>query len=1117
MDKNYISNFYRIRSCIQLYYFLTVLAVGAFFFAPMTTLAQLSGANQNSRDVIAVTGVVKDKGGEPLPGVTIKIKGTTVGATTNANGKYTIKVPDENTTLTFSFIGFKTKEVKVGKQTTLNIVLEEDATMLQEVRVDVGYGKTVSRDRLAASVSSISAKDIADFPVSTAAEALAGKLAGVSVNTTEGAPGADIEIKVRGGTSLSQDNNPLYIVDGVPLERALSIISPNEIQSIDVLKDLASTSIYGARGANGVVIITTKSGKRGRTTVSFDAYAGVRSITNKIDVMKPYDFANFQYELNRLHFNGFLSTDTSSLNGFDRNYGLFTDLEIYKSMPFVDWQDKVFGRDAFSNTQIVTVNGGSENTTYNFSANNLNEDGIMVNSGLKRTFATFRFDHNISKKLKLGLNVRYSRQKITGAGTSSTGSQSNNRLRNSVRFQPYQGLINVEDADPDAAYDNTINLSNPLSSALNETKYAFRNDLITSGTINYNITPQLSVRSLIAYNNSQTDNKTFTGLTSFAVRGTNSASTYSSMPFINFSDNGAVNVTNSNTISFNPKSWGKHDVDFLLGQETLVGDFESSNMTIKYFPASVTPDQAFSNIQMASPPTGAVQDAPTNSVSGERLLSFFGRTMYSYASKYNLTLSIRRDGSSKFAPQNRWGTFPSAQFAWRLSEEKFFKNLNANWIQNIKFRASYGTAGNNRISNDRLYETTFTTSAREAGYAVSDAAQTPGFYGAVLANPNLKWETTVSRNVGLDMDFFRGRLNISLDAYLNRTSDLLLLANIPPQTGFLTQQQNIGKTENKGIEVQLNGLIAKSRNFTYNSSFNISFNRNTIKALQGDGTAYTVNSGWAGGSGSDFWVEVGKPVGQYYGYIVDGFYTVDDFDRTKSDPVKGTWVLKPGKVNNAAVVGQALQPGLIKFKKLTSTGDSLVTDKDRTVLGTVQPKFFGGFNNQFSYKNFDMSVFINFSYGNKTYNANSVEFGSVRSATGNNLLEKFKDRYRRFDENGTFVTDFDQLNAMNVNAKIYSPTRGTYNTTSDNIEDGSFLRITNLTIGYTLPQRLIMRAKPLSKLRVYATVNNLYTFTNYTGFDPEASTRRSNPLTPGVDYSAYPRSRYMLAGINVTF
>ncbi|MCD0487641.1 TonB-dependent receptor [Pedobacter sp. MC2016-14] len=1074
---------------------------------------------QNQKQLL--TGrVLDEESKQTMVGVSVTLKGTKTAGMTDENGNFKLSTPTGPQVLVFKYIGYETEELTVNSSKPISIQLKPSSNSLQEVEVNVGYG-TVNRERLAGAVSSIKAKDIADFPVSTAAEALAGKLAGVSVVATEGAPGSEIKILVRGGTSITQDNSPLYIVDGIPLDNALSIISPSEIASIDVLKDLASTSIYGARGANGVVLITTKTGKAGRTIVSFDTYAGVRKITNYLDMMKPYDYLLMQYAGNRGHFSGSITTDSTVINGFYRRYGNIEDWDIYKSYPAVNWTERVFGRSAFSNTQVLTFSGGNKTSTYNFSVNRTDEDGIMLNSNLARTFATFRYDNDISKTFKVGVNVRYSNQLVTGNGTSIKGS--NGGLQNSVRFQPYLGTINLQQVNEDDVSESRIDLSTPVDAATRDQRLNRNADLITSGYLNVKISPKLTFRSNIGYRVGENKNDSFRGVVRYEVSSFSNFGTYKDQPYVDLIKGRTVNITNTNTLSYGNTFKKNHKLDIVVGEETNTVTSDNYSQTVRYFPNDVTWQSAFANLQQANAPQGFVQPSPTSFIPPpEKLLSFFGRTQYSYKSRYNLNLALRTDGSSKFGPGNRWSSFPSAQFAWRMSEEQFFKSLKANWINGFKFRASYGTAGNNRISSDRLYTTVFGT-AQNQGYAESDNSQTPGLYSLQLQNPGLKWETTVSQNLGLDLDLFDNRLTASVDVYSNKTSDLLLNANIPAQNGYASQTQNIGATRNKGLELQLSYVVVKSKNWTYNTAFNLSFNRNKIVELNGNTDpdyGYGVNSGWGIRSEEfDFLVQVGKPLGQFYGYVVDGWFTMEDFDRPfyESELAAGrrTFREKPGvPTGSLTAIGQNAAPGVLKVKDLN--GDGVLTAEDKTVLGTYQPKFFGGFNNQVSYKGFDMSVFINFSYGGKTYNANKTVLGSRYQVNGNNFLQKFANSWKYFDDKGNILTNWDDIVTANANVTSYAPTYGQPVALSDAIEDASFLRITNITLGYTLPAKLLERVRAISRLRIYATVNNLHTFTKYTGFDPEASTRNS-PLTPGVDYSAYPRNRYILAGLNVSF
>ncbi|MFD2285501.1 SusC/RagA family TonB-linked outer membrane protein [Pedobacter petrophilus] len=1051
-----------------------------------------------------LTGTVKDKAdGQALVGVSVTVKDSKSGVSTDANGGYKIAVPGKGAVITFAYVGYKTRVVTLADQTKLDITLEEDANNLQEVTVNIGYG-SVRKEALTGSVSSVSGKDIDQFPVSTAAQALAGKLAGVSVTTTEGSPGAEVVIKVRGGSSLTGDNSPLYIVDGIQVENALSILSPNEIQSIDVLKDVASTSIYGSRGANGVVIITTKSGKPGKPIISFDAYAGARQIVNKLDVMNPYEFVKYQYEL----YNNNTAQDVKDT--FTKRYGTFEDLDIYKNIQNIDWQDKVFGRQAFSNTQVLNLSGGTAKTTYNVSVNNTSEDGIMLNSGFKRTFASVRLDHKFTTKLRVGLNARYSRQRVDGVGTTSTGSQGTNRLRNSVRYQPYAGGSDSGDLF-DADY-LTTGLSNPITLASQELKYDYRNDLISSAYAQYSILKNLTFKSTVGYNRLSRHINTFNGPVSNVARNNGG------LPAIQLDTVSQKSFINTNTLSYKPDLGKNHSLDVLVGQEINMVDIDSRTTVTKFFPVGISADDAFT-----SPvPPNTIQDRPTSLISGTRQFSLFSRLSYAFKNKYLATVNFRTDASSLFAEGKQWGYFPSAQVAWRVTEEKFIKDLELDWLNNFKVRMSYGAAGNNRIGQD-LFRTLFYISSTNGGYATADNIVQPGLIsgtatGNILSNPNITWETNLSTNAGIDIDLFKNKLSLSIDYYDNKTKNLLLNANVPQTTGYATQQQNVGKTQNKGFELQLNYQAIKTQDFNYTTSFNISFNRNKIIELQNGVNSYITQSGWVNSLG-DFKVEVGQPVGQFYGFISDGRYAIDDFSYVQNATTGAyTYTLKPNIANSRVLLGnREPQPGDMKVKKLSSATSMTIGDDDRTVLGTSQPKFTGGFNNQFAYKNFDMTVFVNFSYGSKVYNANKIEFTSQYNVKDNNLLSVMNDRWQNFDNNGVKVTDPNVLTAMNANTTMWTPTGGNYALTSYAIENGSFLRISNVTLGYTLPQKFIKRTGFISKLRVYGTVNNLYTITGYTGYDPEANTRRSNPLTPGIDYAAYPRSRYILAGINLLF
>lgn len=1053
-----------------------------------------------------VTGrVVVDSARTGLSGVSVTLKGTVTSTATNKDGAYSLVIPDrDDAVLVFSFVGYRRQEVSVGNKSTIDVTMTEESSAMNDIVV-VGYTSVRRRD-LTGSVASTGARELRDIPVSSAAEALAGRLAGVQVITSEGRPGAEIQVRVRGGGSITQDNSPLYIVDGIQVENALSLLSPQEIQSIDVLKDAASTAIYGARGANGVVIITTKGGRAMKTQVTYNGFAGVRSITNQLDVMSPYDYVNYQYQIYNLN------TNQDTRDAFRDRYGSFRDLDLYKNMPFANWQERVFGRDAFSQTHVVGLTGGSAATTFNLTLNHAKEEGIMLNSGFTRTLAAFKFDHRISSRFRTGLTTRYSRQKIDGVGTSNTGTQGNNRLRNAVRFAPFvapgqEAVVDVFDPN----YANLTNLTNPVLLANQELRDDYRNDIVLNGYVSYELVKNLTFKTVAGINNTDHRTNTFNGVVTSIARQNND------QPVVQMGEGESVSLTNSNTLNYKRNINNAHDLDLLIGQEVYQVKSINRNTTTKWLPKEIGWEQAFAGIQQATPPTGMVQDAPTSSEGENKLLSFFARADYAYKRKYRATLTLRRDGSSLFAPENRYAVFPSAALAWSLSQEDFMKDVN--FVSDLKLRLSYGTSGNNRIGSD-LWRTMFRPSSND-GYAFAEAV-VPGFAATSLANTFLKWETTVARNVGIDFGLFRNKLSGSIDLYQNNTRDLLLQALIPQTSGYSEQTQNIGKTENRGIELQLNGNIISNRTFNWNANFNIAHNQNKIVSLGLDPSgqpkrSYLASSGWVSATYQDFLVEVGKPIGQFYGYVTDGFYTVDDF--VSFDVATQTSVLKPGVSNsrNVALGNRNPMPGDLKLKKLSNSTDMMISTEDRTVLGNAQPKFTGGLNQQFTYKGFDASIFMNFSVGNKVYNANKLEFTTQYLYRDNNMLALMNERWKWFDENGTLVSDPDALKKLNVNAKYWTPPLGQYFLHSFAIEDGSFLRISNLTLGYTLPQSLVGRTKAISQLRVYATVNNLLTLTGYSGYDPEANTRRSNPVTPGVDYAAYPRSRFILAGVNVTF
>jgi len=1041
----------------------------------------------------------------PLEGVSVTVKGgKEAGTVTDKNGQFKIVLQDGKSSLTFSYVGYADQTIAVNNKSTLNVSLVASAAETEEVVV-IGY-QTVKRKNVLASIASVSAKDLKDIPVNSAAEALNGRLAGVTATTAEGSPDADIRVRVRGGMSITGDNSPLYIVDGIQVENGLSAISPQNIQSIDVLKDAAATAIYGARGANGVIVISTKRGKPGKLQVSYNGFVGVKVLANKLKVLSPYEYVLYQSERSR----GSSVDSVTFLKNFGSNWDT---LNRYRFASPLDWQDEVLGRTGVTQTHNVSASGGTSKLTYNFGYTHNNDKAIILNSTYKRNLLNFSADYKLTNKIKVALTTRYTQTEVNGAGVSSDQGSSYARLRNAVKFRPYLSPNqDLDDADPlaDPNVGNGLNLINPISLANAEYRRKSTEVANAAVSVTYNIAKNLTFKSTLGVDNSKLIDRQFSdSITPYSVISG------SRKPIAQLDTATRKTLTNSNVLTYSVSKFkGKHDFDFLVGQETYDYRTESHTQLVRGFATFTAPDDAFGNLANGISFTGYPRFGKTRYTN----LSFFSRINYAYDNKYYLTLNARADGASKFAPGKQWGYFPSASFAWRAKNEKFLKDVTA--ISDLKFRVGYGNVGNNRI-NDYLFLTTF---RNDGGYYYGINNQpVNAYYSSGLVNEALQWESNESKNLGMDLSLFRDRITLSVDVYNNQAKNLLLNVPIASTYGYSTQLQNIGKTSNKGVEIQLGAVIAKKKDFTWNANFNISFNKNRVEALGQNQTLFYPAASWGvSGQPTDYIVRIGDPVGSMWGLVNNGFYTLNDFDYNTAT---GVYTLKPGISSNAGIIG-TVQPGSIRFKDLD--GDGVINmDRDRTIIGNPTPKFTGGLAQQFTYKNWDMSLFLNFSYGNQIYNANKVEF--TNGYTGNsNMLDIMSNRWKivnQFGKTMQWVNATNQavgappaeIQALNANANIWMPIKssGAFYPSSWAIEDGSFLRVNNLTVGYSFPVKQLVKMK-ISKLRVYFTANNLAVFTKYTGYDPEVSVRNS-PLTPGLDYSAYPKSRSFIFGVNANF
>lgn len=1058
------------------------------FFAAMISL---SVSAQN----VTVKGTVKDNTGETVIGASVVEKGnTTNGAITDLDGNFTLTVPSD-ATLVFSYIGMKTQEVAVKGRTILHITMDDDSQALEEVVV-IGYG-SVRRKDLTGSVATVDADVLTAVPVASATEALTGKMAGVQITTTEGSPDAEMKIRVRGGGSITGDNSPLFIVDGFPVE-SISDIPASEIEDITVLKDASSTAIYGSRGANGVILVTTKSGKEGKVSVSYNAYYSWKKIANTMDVLDPYDYAKWQYELALLK---------DDLTSYEQYFGKYEDMDMYQNIPYNDWQDLTFGRTGHTFNHNLNISGGTERIRYSFSYAHMNDKAIMEGSNYKRDNFSLKLNTKPTKNTTLDFSIRYSETDIRGGGANETSStlDTDKRLKYSVIYTPIP-LANLDES-AGSADDDLGNLYHPITAIWDNDRMKERKTLNMNGSFGWEIFKNFKVKTEFGYDDYRNNDQRFWGTTTYYIKNTPAAANQGH-PAIRINNLFRHRFRNTNTINYDFEKVLKnkdHSLNLLVGHEWIITKENELENEVHGFPDWISATEAWklTNIQGTTP-----YNIENTLNPDDKLFSFFGRVNYNYKSKYLLTATFRADASSKFSEDNRWGFFPSAAVAWRISSESFMEGAK-NWLDDLKLRFSYGTAGNNNIPSGQLVQV----------YNSNTTSWINGFnnYWApskTMANPDLKWETTITRNLGLDFTLFGGKLNGTIEAYLNTTKDLLI--NFPVSgTGYDTQYRNMGETQNKGIEATINWTIVNKKNWGISLNANIGFNKNEIKDL-GIMQDFGQDTSWASSEiGQDFWIAKGGSVGEMLGYRSAGRYEVSDF--VGYDAASETWILKEGVDDCTAVVG-TLRPGMMKLKDLS--GDGVVTGgyEDREIIGDANPVATGGFGINARAYGFDLSANFNFSIGNDVYNANKIEYTMTGKYQYRNMTTEMADgnRWTNLNPDGTICNDPEQLAAMNANTTMWSPMTQRMVFSDWAVEDGSFLRLNTLTLGYTLPESLMNKVH-IKNLRFYVTAYNVFCLTGYSGFDPEVSTALQTNLTPGVDYSAYPKSRQFVIGVNLNF
>lgn len=1083
----------------------------------------------------SVTGNVKDSMGEPVIGATVMEKGTKNGTVTDFDGNFTLKMSSTSHDLQISYVGMKTANVKVGNKTQLDVTLEDDATTLNEV-VAIGYGSKARKD-LTGSVGSVSGAKLAAVPVASAAEALAGKIAGVQVTSVDGQPGGDINIRVRGATSVTQSNEPLYIVDGFQ-QSNINDIPPSDIASIDVLKDASLTAIYGAKGGNGVIVVTTKSAQSGKVKVSFNGRLTWSHIKSQLELMDTDEFLNYQWD--RAVSAGTRSSRTRS---FRYNFGNPYDFnDLYKSQAYNNWQDEVLGNTPMSYQGNVTIGGGNETTKFNLSVTQSEDKGIILGSGVRRTVINLKLNTKLHKNLDFTYNPKMTYRRDEGAGGDNVGSGG---IIDVLRYMPTEGLRGwgsyngysmdgsyIESEDPDEA--NSFALTNPVADIYTNVQKKHSYTISNQFSLKWTPIKGLLLRTEGNYNISFRDSQRYYGYKTKTGKDNNN------LPVATVDNSTVQSYTWTNTASYDMTLKDIHNFSFLLGQEIYNTWTKSSSQTNRYFAKTVDANTAFNNMGLGTP-----RSSTTSLSTSNRTASFFGQVSYNFDHKYLLSATLRGDGSTKFAPGHQWGWFPSVSGAWVINKEKFLKDVK--WIDQLKLRVAYGLAGNNNINSDLWRYLYSNVSNGGPGFGES-ASLGESYYGTPSTYPNegIKWETTVTRNLAADITLWGGRLNITPEFYWNTTRDLLYNSTIATVSGYEKQMQNIGRVENKGMELTLSGDILRGKDYVLSANLTLGHNKMTIKELNStDNVLYNTANKWKSADEADYKLEVGGELGLFYGYVYDGLYTPGEFtfDGSNFAAVPKTQqfvdgVMVAGTVINNALgssnSGEATLPGKIKLKDLN--GDGIVDQNDKTVIGNTNPTMQGGFGFSGQYKDFDFTMNFTYMLGFDLYNATAYALSSSTTSANEyfNVLKKFANNRWTYADNGSMgnqgqglyrnTTSLYQANwgttaeayvALNANSTQWNPADlVTKAMISNFVEDGSFLRCTDITIGYTLPKNIVKKIW-LSKVRVYVSASNLFTITNYTGYDPEIDIQSG--LTPSMDFNRYPRARSYSFGLNVDF
>ena len=1075
------------------------------FLAMLLCMMWLTGFAQK-----AITGTVKDKTGEPLIGVSVTY-GSGQGTVTDFDGNFSVDAP-EGTPIKLSYIGFKPQTLS-GKA-NMDIVLEEDNTTLEDVVV-IGYG-TMKRKDLTGSVSSVTGDKLSNVPVATVTEALQGKLSGVNVTAQDGRPGAAMTIRVRGGGSITQSNDPLFVVDGVQVS-TIDDIPADNIESIDVLKDASSTAIYGARGANGVILITTKGAKEGKALVKYNMYYQIKAKPTLQKTQDAYYYVRDRWEYMEAVGYG---------NNMAKYYGLTSDygnhLNDYKNVSSHNYMDDVFEGGHMWNHDL-SVSGGTDKTKYFASVNYTDDAATMKNSGYNRWNISLKLQQKIAKTLKLDVEARYN-ESSTQQNRFFNGSTANinNTLVYPWMFNPIDNPLG-DGATTNFGEGNIFAEPqyNPIA-VINDNDYIKKNQRVGLNTVlTWDIVKNLTAKTELSVSRNWSKTETWTGpntgrdLVSSAklAQGDGYSTAWTTTLNYDFAD-----LLKSDA----------HSLNLLVGNEVLGSRSNTSTILGYEYPTTWTKDMAFGQIQMAQDRN---QSYFTNNIGvSSHTISWFGRANYNLLGRYLLTFTMRADGSSKFADGNRWGYFPAGAFAWRISDEPFMASTQK-WLDNLKLRVSLGTSGNDGIDPSAFIDEWVSKQQADGSFNYTT--------GDLKGNPDLTWEKTISRNIGLDYSFLNGKFNGSIDFYWNTTKDCLMRVPINSTSGFSYKFMNAAKTSNKGIEFAFNYNIIEKQDFNLNFGITYNYNVNKVEEVPADANmdGQMRFASTAMNPSKPYIIQQGEPVGLILGYQADGFYRVEDFN-----VVDGVWTLKDGIVdcnlttyhgseNYKRPDGQNAFPGMPKYKD--TDGNGTVDAKDATIIGRMLPKHTGGFNFSGRYKAIDFTANFAYQLDGKVFNANyarSVHSGNnTKWAAMNRLESKFDNHWRMYDIDATgnlyAVTDPAELSALNAGV-AYGLLGYISNdaplVSDDYIESAAYLRLQSLTIGYSFPKTLIKKVG-LSNARVYFTGGNLFCISGYDGLDPDVSTNSAmDPNyagfpTPGFDYNSYPRSRTFTFGLNVAF